>query len=102
MNNYAIYLSSIETISNSWKRYLLLSETTEDLRHRCAPLSETIGGFGYMCDRVGAYTIRPSIIPNKNGQSFGDSWDIQSSLAGWLWGVCNTPLHGYMYFIDGW
>ena len=84
MNNHTIYLSSIETIFNSWKRYLLLSETTENLRYRCAPLSETIGGLGYMCDHVGAYCIRPSIIPNENGQSFGDSWSMQSSLAGCL------------------
>ena len=61
MNNYAIYLSSIETILNSWKRYLLLSETMRDLSHRDASLSETIGGLGYMCDRVGAYCIRPPI-----------------------------------------
>jgi len=88
INNYAIYLSSIEIISNSWKRYLLLSETTEDLRHRCAPLSGTIGGLGYMCARVGAYCIRPSIIPNENRQSFGDSLFIHSSLTGCLWGVC--------------
>ena len=102
MNNCAIYLSSIETIFNSRKRHLLLSETTENLGYRCAPLSETIGGLGYMCARVGAYCIRPSIIPNENGQSFGDSWDIQSSLVGWLWGVCNMPLHGYAYLIDRW
>ena len=57
MNNYAIYLSSIETILNFWKRYLLLSETTKNLRYMCAPLSETIGGLGYMCARVGAYLI---------------------------------------------
>ena len=102
MNNYAIYLSSIEAIFNSWKRYLLLSETMRDLSHRDTPLSETIGGLGYICDRVGAYCIRPSIIPNKNGQSFGDSWDIRSSLTGYLQGVCNTPLHGYTYLIDRW
>ena len=102
INDHAIYLSSIETIFNSWNRYLLLSETTENLRYRCAPSSETIGGLGYMCDRVGAYCIRPSIIPNKNGQSFGDSWDIQSSLAGCLWGVSITPLHRYAYWIDEW
>ena len=82
MNNHTIYPSSIETIFNSLNRHLLLSETTENLGYRCAPLPETIGGLGYMCDRVGAYCIRPSIIPNKNGQSFGDSWDIQSFLAG--------------------
>ena len=82
MNNYAIYLSSIETIFNSRKRYSLLSETTKNLRYRCAPLSETIGGLGYMCDRVWTYCIRPSIIPDKNGQSFGDSLFIRSSLAG--------------------
>ena len=57
MNNHTIYLSSIETIFNSWKMYLLLSETTEDLGYRCAPSSETIGGLGYMCARVGAYFI---------------------------------------------
>ena len=84
MDNYAIYLSSIETIFNSWKRYLLLSETTENLRHRRAPLSGTIEVLGYMRDRVGAYCIRTSIIPNENGQSFGDSWSMQSSLAGCL------------------
>ena len=82
MNNYVICLSSIKTIFNYWKMHLLLSETTENLGYRRAPLSETIGGLGYMCARVGAYCIRPSIIPNGNGQSFGDSWDIQSSLAG--------------------
>ena len=84
MNNHAIYLLSIEEIFNSWNRYLLLSETTENLRYRCAPLSETIEGLGYMCDRVGSYCIRPSIIPNENGQSFGDSLFIHSSLAGCL------------------
>ena len=102
MNNYTIYLSSIETIFNSRKRHLLLSETTENLRYRDASLSETIGGLGYMCDRAGAYCIRPSIIPNENGQSFGDSLFIHSSLAGCLWGVCNTPLPRYAHLIDGW
>ena len=57
MDNYAIYLSSRETIFNSWKRYLLLSETTEDLRCRCAPLSGTIEVLGYMCARIGTYFI---------------------------------------------
>ena len=102
INDCVIYILSIETIFNSWNRYLLLSETTENLRHRCAPLSEIIEGLGYMCVRVDAYCIRPSTIPNKNGQSFGDSSSIHSSLAGGLWGVCNTPLHGYTYLIDGW
>jgi len=41
-----------------------------------------------MCAHVGAYCIRPSIIPNENGQSFGDSLFIRSSLAGCLWSVC--------------
>ena len=67
ISDCAIYLLSIETIFNPWNRYLLLSETTENLRHRCAPLFETIEGLGYMCSHVGAYYIRPSIIPNKNG-----------------------------------
>ena len=102
INNYTIYLLSIEIIFNSWNRYLLLSETTENLRHRCAPLSETIEGLGYMCAHVGAYCIRPSIIPNENKQSFWGSWSIRSSLVECLCGVCNTPIHGYMYFIDGW
>ena len=102
INDHAIYLSSIETIFNSWNRYLLLSETTKNLRYRCAPLSETIGGLGYMCAHVGAYCIRPSIIPNENGQSFGDSLFIHSSLAGCLWGVCNTPLPQYAHLIDRW
>ena len=84
MDNYAIYLSSIETIFNSLNRYLLLSETTENLRHMCAPLSGTIEGLGCMRARVGAYCIRPSIIPNENGQSFRDSLFIHSSLTGCL------------------
>ena len=84
MDNCAIYLSLIETIFNSRKRHLLLSETTENLGYRCAPLSETIGGLGYMCAHVGAYCIRPSIVPNENGQSFGDSLFIHSSLTGCL------------------
>ena len=102
MNNYAIYLSSIEAIFNSWKRYLLLSETMRDLSHRDASLSETIGGLGYMCDRVGAYCIRPPIVPNGNGQTFSDYGSIHSSLVGCLWGVCNTPLPRYAHLIDGW
>ena len=101
MNNYAIYLSSIEAIFNSWKRYLLLSETMRDLSHRDTPLSETIGGLGYMCDHVGAYCIRPSIGHAWVVESFGDSWDIKSSLVGCLWGVCNTPLPRYAHLIDG-
>ena len=72
MNNYAIYLSSIETIFNSWKRHLLLSETMRDLSHRDTSLSETIGGLGYICDRVGAYCIRPSIGHAGVVESFGD------------------------------
>ena len=102
MDNCAIYLSSIQTIFNSWKKHLLLSETTENLGYRCAPSSETIGGLGYMCDRVGAYCICPSIIPNENGQSFGDLSSIHSSLAGCLWGVCNTTLTRYTHLIDRW
>ena len=102
MNDCAIYLSLIETILNSWKRYLLLSETMRDLNHRDASLSETIRGLGYMCARVGAYCIRPSTISNENGQSFGDSLFIHSSLAECLWGVCNTPLPRYAHLIDGW
>ena len=84
MNNHVIHLSSIEAIFNSWNRYLLLSETAENLGYRCASLSETIEVLAYMRARVGAYCIRPSIIPNKNGQSFGDSWYGYSSLAGCL------------------
>ena len=72
MNNCAIYLSSIETILNSLKMYLLLSETKRDLSHRDAPLSETIGGLGHMCDRIGAYCIRPSIGHAGFVESFGD------------------------------
>ena len=82
MYNYAIYLSSIETISNSWKRYLLLIEATEDLRHRCALSSETIGGLGYMCARIGAYCIRPYIGHAEAVESFGDSSSIRPSLTG--------------------
>ena len=84
MNDCSIYLSSIETIFNSWNRYLLLSETIRNLMHRCAPFSGTMGDWAYMCARVGAYCIRPSIVPNENGQSFGDSLFIHSSLAGCL------------------
>ena len=83
MINYcAIYLLSIETMFNSWNRYLLLSEITENLRHRCAPLSGTMGDWAYMCDRVGAYCIRPPIGHAGAVESFGDSSSIHSSLAG--------------------
>ena len=58
------------------------------------------GWYRYVC--VGAYCIRPSIVSNGNGWIFLDSWSIHSSLAGCLWGVCNTPLHGYTYWIDRW
>ena len=102
MNNHVIHLSSIEAIFNSWNRYLLLSETAENLGYRCASLSETIEVLAYMRARVGAYCIRLSIIPNKNRQSFGDSWSMQSSLSGCLWGVCKTPLPRYVHLIDGW
>ena len=67
INDCTIHLLSIKTMFNSWNRYLLLSETTENLRHRCAPLSGAIWDWAYMCAHVGAYCIRPSIIPNKNG-----------------------------------
>ena len=102
MNNHVIHLSSIEAIFNSWNRYLLLSETAENLGYRCASLSETIEVLAYMRARVGAYCIRPSIIPNENGQSFGDSSSIRSSLSRCLWGVCNTPLPRYAHLIDEW
>ena len=79
---------------NTLIRYLVLSETTVLAYTRNHPLFRTIRDLTYRCACVGAYCIRPSIIPNKNGQSFGDSWSVHSSLAGCLWGVCNTPLHG--------
>ena len=56
----------------------------------------------YRCACVGAFFIRPSIVSNRNGWTFSDSGSIHSSLAGCLWGVCNTPLPRYAYWIDGW
>ena len=56
----------------------------------------------YRCAYVGAYCIRHSIVSDGNGWTFSDSGSIHSSLAEYLWGVSITPLHGYMYFIDGW
>ena len=56
----------------------------------------------YRCACVGAYCIRPSIVSNGNRWTFSDFRSIHSSLAKYLWGVCNTPLHGYVYLIDGW
>ena len=56
----------------------------------------------YRCAYVGAYCIRPSIVSNGNGWTFSDYGSIHSSLTGCLWGVCNTPLRGYTYWIDGW
>ena len=55
----------------------------------------------YRCACVGAYCIRPSIVSNGNGWTFSDFRSIHSSLAVCLWGVCNTPLHGNEYLIDG-
>ena len=56
----------------------------------------------YRCACVGAYCIRPSIVSNGNRWTFSDFRSIHLSLTGWLWGVCNTPLYGYAYLIDGW
>ena len=65
-------------------------------------------GYAYLLDRwyrcacVGAYCIRPPIIPNENRSTFSDFRSIHSSLAEDLWGVCFCALHGYAYWIDGW
>ena len=58
------------------------------------------GWYRYVC--VGAYCIRPSIVSNGNGWTFSDFRSIRLFLAEYLWSVCNTPLHGYAYWIDGW
>ena len=147
-----------ETLMNTLIRYLVLSETTvfsytincplfwtiRDLMHRCAcveaffirhpiisngngwtfldfrSIHSSLAGYlwgvritplhgyaywidgWYRCACVGAYCIRPSIVSNGNGWTFSNFRSIHSSLAGCLWGVCNTPLHGYTYLIDGW
>ena len=54
------------------------------------------------CFQVGAFCIRPTIVSSGNGRTFSDSGSMHSFLAGCLWGVCNTPLHGHTYLIDGW
>ena len=56
----------------------------------------------YRCACVGAYCIRPTIVSSGNGRTFSDFGSIHSSLAKYLWGVCNTPLHGSAYRIEGW
>ena len=82
--------------------YLVLSETTVFVCTIKRPLFRTIGDLTCRCSCVGAYCIRPSIVSNGNGWTFTDFRSIHSSLAGWLWGVSITPLHGYAYLIDGW
>ena len=64
-------------------------------------------GYVYLIDRwyryfcVGAYCIRHSIVSDGNGWTFSNFRPMHSSLAEYLWGVCNTPLPGYTYWIDG-
>ena len=65
INDCALYLSSIEKRFNSWNRYLLLSETMRNLRHRCASLSGAIWDCEYMCAHVGAYCIRTPYRPRR-------------------------------------
>ena len=55
----------------------------------------------YRCACVEVYCIRPTIVSSGNGWTFSDFRSIHSSLAECLWGVCNTPIHGYAYWIDG-
>ena len=87
---------------NTLIRYLVLSEATILAYTRNCPLFRTIGDLMHRCAYVGAYCIRPSIISSGNGWMFLDFRSIHSSLTGYLWGVCNTPLHGYTYLIDRW
>ena len=87
---------------NALIRYLVLSETTVLAYTRNHPLFRTIEDLTYRCACVGAYCIRPSIVSNGNRWTFSDFRSIHLSLTGCLWGVCNTPLHGYTYLIDGW
>ena len=87
---------------NTLIRYLVLSETTVLAYTRNHPLFRTIRDLRYRCFYVGAYCIRPTIVSSGNGRTFSDFGSIHSSLAKYLWGVCNTPLHGYAYRIDGW
>ena len=91
-----------ETLINTLIRYLVLSETTVLAYTRNYPLFRTIRDLMYGCACVWAFFIRPPIVPNGNGWMFSDFRSIHSSLTEWLWGVCNTPLHGYAYWIDGW
>ena len=97
-----IYLSLSETLINTLIRYLVLSETTVLAYTRNYPLFRTIRDSHIFRLLAFAYNIDLPIVSNENGKSYGDSWSIRSSLAGCLWGVCITPLHGYVYLIDGW
>ena len=87
---------------NTLIRYLVLSEITVLTYTINHPLFRTIRDLMYGCACVWAFFIRPSIVSSGNGWIFSDFRSIYSSLTGCLWGVCNTPLHGYTYLIDGW
>ena len=87
---------------NTLIRYLVLSETTVLSYTRNYPLFRTIRGSYIFRLLMLVYNMDSSILSEGNGWTFSDSGSIHSSLAGWLWGVCNTPLHGYTYLIDGW
>ena len=87
---------------NTLIRYLVLSETTVLAYTRNHPLFRTIRDLRFRYFYVGAYCIRPTIVSSGNGRTFSDFGSIHLSLTGWLWGVFNTPLHGYTYLIDGW
>ena len=87
---------------NTLIRYLVLSETTVLAYTRNHPLFRTIRDLRCRYFYVGAYCIRPTIVSSGNGRTFLDFGSMHSFLAGCLWGVCNTPLHGYAYLIDGW
>ena len=89
-----IYLLLSETLMNTLIRYLVLSETTVFVCARNHPLLRTIRDLMYGCACVWAFFIRPSIVSSGNGWIFSDFRSIYSSLAEYLWGVCNTPLHG--------
>ena len=87
---------------NTLIRYLVLSETTIPVYTRNHLLFRTIGGSHIFRLLALAYNIDSSILSEGNGWTFSDYGSMHSSLAGCLWGVFNTPLHGYTYLIDRW
>ena len=87
---------------NTLIRYLVLSETTVFVCTIKRPLFRRIRDSHIFRLLMLVYNIDSSILSEGNGWTFSDFRSIHSSLAGCLWVVSITPLHGYMYWIDGW